>query len=210
MEAADAMFLDPDRPKLLLDAIKNDTVQPWTLAFRHKRNLLMSRDPALREAARSVLEEKAGDREQVLKRYEAALEKNGDAQKGREVFERVCAKCHKLNGLGHEVGPDLATVRNRSPQLILPDIIMPSKSIAQNYESYVVETRSSGIIEGVLGPQTPTTITIRHEEGKEDVIRRDDIKEMRITNLSAMPADLDKQVSVDQMADLLKFLKTAQ
>jgi putative heme-binding domain-containing protein len=210
MEAADAMFLDPERPKMLLDAIKSDTVQPWTLAFRHKRQLLMSRDVALRESARSVLEEKAGDREKVLKRYEAALDKNGDAQKGREVFERVCAKCHKLNGLGHEVGPDLATVRNRSPQLILPDIIIPSKSIAQNYESYVVETKSSGIIEGVLGPQTPTTITIRHEEGKEDVIRRDDIKEMRITNLSAMPSDLDKQVSVDQMADLLKFIKTAQ
>jgi hypothetical protein len=61
----------------------------------------------------------------------------------------------------------------------------------------------------VLGPQTPTTITIRHEEGKQDVIRRDDIKEMRVTNLSAMPADLDKQVSIDQMADLLAFLKAA-
>jgi putative heme-binding domain-containing protein len=210
MDAADAMYLDPARPKLMLEAIRSGVVQPWTLAFRHKRQLLMSRDAALRESARALLEEKAGDREKVLKRYEAALDKTGDAHKGREVFERVCAKCHKLNGLGHEVGPDLATIRNRSPQLILPDIIMPSKSIAQNYESYVVETRSRGIVEGVLGPQTPTTITIRHEEGKEDVIRRDDIKEMRITNLSAMPEDLDKQVSVDQMADLLKFLKTPQ
>jgi putative membrane-bound dehydrogenase-like protein len=209
-EAGDAMYLDPARPKLLLEAIKSGTVQPWTLTFRQKSQLLMNRDASLRESARAVLEEKAGDREQVLKRYEAALDKNGDPHKGREVFERVCSKCHKLNGIGHEVGPDLATVRNRPPQLILPDIIMPSKTIAQNYESYVVETRSNGIIEGVMGPQTPNTITIRHEEGKEDVIRRDDIKEMRITNLSAMPEDLDKQVSVDQMADLLKFLKTAQ
>ena len=210
MDAADAMFTDPARPRMLLEAIRAETVQPWTLAFRHKRQLLMSRDAALREAARGLLEEKTSEREQVLKRYQAALEKNGDAQKGREVFERVCSKCHKLNGLGHEVGPDLATVRNRPPQLILPDIIMPSKTIAQNYESYVVETRSSGIVEGVLGPQTPTSITIRHEEGKQDVVRRDDIKEMRITNLSAMPADLEKQVTVDQMADLLKFLKTAK
>ena len=73
-----------------------------------------------------------------------------------------------------------------------------------------METKSSGIIEGVIGPQTPTTITIRHEEGKEEVIRREDIKDMRITNLSAMPGDLDKQVSVQQMADLLKFMKTPQ
>ena len=66
------------------------------------------------------------------------------------------------------------------------------------------------MIEGVMRSQTPTTITIRHEEARDDVIRRADIKDMRIANLSAMPADLDKQVSVDEMADLLAFLKTAR
>jgi putative membrane-bound dehydrogenase-like protein len=207
MEAADAMFLDPERPKLLLEAIRTDVVAPWTLAFRHKRQLLMNPDAALREAARSLLDEKAGEREGVLKRYEAALDKAGDPERGRRVFERVCAKCHKLNGLGYDVGPDLATIRNRPAQLILPDIIMPNKSIAQNYESYVVERKSGGIVEGILGSQTPTTVTIRHEGGVNDVIRRDDVKELRATKLSAMPADLDKQISVDQMADLLKFLK---
>src|SRR5262249_53187556 len=119
MEAADAMFLDAERPRLLLDAIRGDTVQPWTLAFRHKRRPLMSSDAALRETARSLLEQKAGERETVLKRYQAALEKNGDAQKGRRVFERVCANCHKLKGIGQDVGPDLATIRNRPAQLIL-------------------------------------------------------------------------------------------
>ncbi len=145
-----------------------------------------------------------------MKRYEAALNREGDAQQGRQVFERVCAKCHRLAGIGHEVGPDLATIRDRPPQFILPDIIMPNRSIAQNYETYVIETKSGETIEGVIGPQTPTTITLRHEEGKEDLIRRDNIKQMYATKLSAMPEDLDKQVSVDQMADLLKFLKTAR
>jgi putative membrane-bound dehydrogenase-like protein len=209
-EAADALFADPGRPKLLVEAMRNDRIQPWALAFRHKRNLVMSRDAALREEARALLEQKAGDREKVLKRYEAALSMNGDVNKGEEVFKRVCSKCHELNGVGHEVGPDLATIRNRPPQLILPDIIMPNRSIAQGYESYVVETKSSGIIEGVLGPQTPTTFTIRHEDGKQDIIRREDIVEMRVTNLSAMPEDLEKEVTVQQMADLLKYLKTAR
>ena len=45
---------------------QDETVQPWTLQFRHKRNLLMSRDVAFREEARALLEEKAGEREQVL------------------------------------------------------------------------------------------------------------------------------------------------
>ena len=210
MEAADALFTDPSRPALLLEAIKRDRVQPWTLAFRHKRNLVMSRDPALREAARALLEEKAGDREKVLQRYQAALSLPGDFQKGKRVFDRVCAKCHQLNGVGHEVGPDLTTVRNRPPHLILPDILIPNRSIAQGYESYVVETKSRGIVEGVLGPQTPTTITIRHEEGQQDLIRREEIRAMRVTNLSAMPEDLDQQVGLEQMAALLKYLRTAR
>ena len=59
----------------------------------------------------------------------------------------------------------------------------------------------------MIGPQTPTTITLKHENGKEDIIRRQDIKNMYVTNLSAMPPDLEKQISVDQMADLLAYLK---
>lgn len=210
MEAADAMFVDPDRPRLFLDAIKMETVQPWTLAFRHKRQLLMSRDAALRNAARALLDEKAGDREQVLKRYQPALEKTGDPQKGRVVFEQVCAKCHKLNGAGQDVGPDLGTIRHRPAHSILADILMPNASIAQNYESYVVETASSGIVTGVMSAQTPATITIRQEAGRDEVIRRADIKEMRVSTLSAMPADLDRQIGIDQMADLLRFLKAAR
>jgi len=53
-------------------------------------------------------------------------------------------------------------------------------------------------------------VTLRHEDGKEDVIQRQDIKTMYATNLSAMPADLEKQVSGEQMADLLEYLKTVR
>jgi putative membrane-bound dehydrogenase-like protein len=208
MEAADAMFRDRERQRLLLEAIRAGTIPPWTLAFRHRRQLLMNRDASLRETARSLLEDSAGERNAVLTRYQAALASNGDPDKGRQVYERVCASCHTLNGLGREVGPDLGTIRNRPAQAILSDIIVPSQSIAQNYESYVVETRSRGIIEGVLGAQTPTTITIRHEGREDEVIRRADITDMRITDLSMMPADLDSQITVEQMADLLTFLRS--
>jgi putative heme-binding domain-containing protein len=84
--------------------------------------------------------------------------------------------------------------------------LIPSKSIAQNYEAYVVEKISGGMSEGVVGSQTPTSLTLRQEEGKEVVIPRSDIKRMYASNLSAMPADLDRQISVQQMADLLSFI----
>jgi putative membrane-bound dehydrogenase-like protein len=209
-DAADAMYLEPSRERMLVTALQHGDVQPWTLAFRHKRRLIMNPDPGIRDAARPLLEQTPKDREAVVKQYEAALTRTGSQSRGEEVFRSTCSKCHRLNGYGSEVGPDLGTVRNQSKEALLSAILMPSQSIAQGYESYVVETNAGGNYDGVIGPQTPTTITLRHENGKEDVIQRQEIRRMYVTNLSAMPGDVEKQVTVDQMADLLEYLKSAK
>jgi putative heme-binding domain-containing protein len=168
----------------------------------------MNRDPVLRERARALLAGKAGDREKVLQRYRTVVDSNaGDAAKGRVTFENICAKCHKMNGVGADVGPDLATVRNRTADALLTDILIPSRSIAQMFEAYVVETASGGTFEGVIGEQTSTTITLVHEQQKKDVIPRAEIKQMFVSNLSAMPEDLDKEITPDQMAHLIAYLK---
>ncbi|MCI0621188.1 MAG: c-type cytochrome [Acidobacteria bacterium] len=205
-EAADAVLQDPARFLQILRALKEDEVQAWTLNFSQKRRLLMNRDPKIRDSARAILDEKPGERDAVVKRYQAALTTEGDPARGKRVFQEVCAKCHKLDGIGAEVGPDLGTVRNRPARVLLSDILNPSKSIAQKYEAYVVEQAAGGMSEGVLGSQTPTSITLRQEEGQELVISRSNIRRMYVANLSAMPADLDKQINVQQMADLLKYI----
>ena len=206
-EAADAMYTQPERVKMLLAALQEGEVQAWTLAFRHKRRLIMHPDPAVRDAARPLLEATPADRQALVTRYAAALEGPADPARGRRVFKDACAKCHAFRGEGAQVGPDLATVRHQSKHVLLTEILMPSRAISQGYESYVVET-VNGTLDGVLGPQTPETLTLRHEDGKEDMIRRSDIKGMYVTQLSAMPADLEKQVDPQAMADLLEYLKS--
>jgi putative heme-binding domain-containing protein len=206
-EAAEALLADPGRTRLLLAALADKSVPAWTLGFWHKRDLLMHDDPAVRARAHALLEEKAGEREQVLERYEAALDRPADAARGEQVFRSVCAKCHRFQGTGADVGPDLGTVRHRAASLLLKDVHIPSQSIAQGYESYVVERLSGGTEEGVLGGQTPSTIVLHREGGKEIVIPRSDVRRMYVSQLSAMPADLEQQVSERQMADLLEFLK---
>jgi putative heme-binding domain-containing protein len=206
--AGDAMYLDPSRVKMLVGALQRSEVQPWTLTSRQRSRLMMHPDPAIREAARPLLNPAADEREKVVKKYEAAFDKNPDPARGKEVFKSICSKCHRFGGLGAQVGPDLATVQNQPKQMLLEDILMPSKTIAQGYEAYVVETVSGSTIDGVIGAQTPTSVALRHEDGKEDVIQRQDIKQMYVTNLSAMPGDLEKQIDLQQMADLLEYVKT--
>jgi putative membrane-bound dehydrogenase-like protein len=205
-EAAEALLGNRGRTRLLLAALKDGRVPAWTLGFWQKRDLLMHEDAAVRAEAHALLEEKPGEREQVLKRYEAALDGPADAARGEQVFRNVCAKCHRFRGAGAEVGPDLGTVRNRPASLLLKDVLLPSQSIAQGYEAYVVERASGGIEQGVLAGQTPTTIVLHREGGREIVVPRDDVRRMYVSELSAMPADLEQQVSEREMADLLEYL----
>ena len=100
-------------------------------------------------------------------------------------------------------------MRTRPAAAILSGILQPNESIAQTYEAYVVETTDGEIYEGVIGPQGPTFVTLRREGGEEDVIERGRIREMRAAQLSAMPNDLEQQVNVEQMADLLAYIRGA-
>ncbi|MEX2302250.1 MAG: PVC-type heme-binding CxxCH protein [Bryobacterales bacterium] len=209
-DAAEVFYRDDASTAMLVDALEQGTVQPWMLVFRHRRRLIMHQDAALRERARRLLTEPEQDRKAVVDRYQVALEREGDAALGKQVFERACSKCHRLAGVGVEVGPDLATVQSRPASVVLVDILVPNKAIAQTFESYVVETTDGRMLDGVIGPQSPTFVTLRRENGEEDVIQRSDIKSMRATDLSAMPGDLETLVNEEEMADLIRYIKTAK
>jgi putative membrane-bound dehydrogenase-like protein len=210
-QAGEALLAGAERFPLLLDSIDSGEIQPWSLPPRLRTQMQMNRDPRLRERARALLAAKAGNRDEVVRKYQVALTAAGDSARGKAVFEQTCSKCHKMDGVGPaDVGPDLATIRNRTAGSLLGDILIPSRSIAQMYESYVVETASRGALDGVIGQQTATTITLMHEQGKQDVVSRSDIRQMYVSNLSAMPEDLDREVSAAQMADLLAYLKTGR
>jgi putative heme-binding domain-containing protein len=206
--AADVLLQSEATTRLLIQAIRTGAVQPWTLDFWQKRDLVMHENAAIRAEARALLEEDPRQRAQTVRRYAAALDLAGDATRGAGVFARVCAACHRLGDTpGADLGPDLATVRHRPALSLLSDILLPSQSIAQNYETYIVERANGETESGVLGGQTPTTITLRQGQGREIAVRRADIRKMTVAPQSSMPADLDKVIAPGEMADLLAFIR---
>ena len=117
-------------------------MQPWALSFWQKRDLLMNDDPAIRRDGAYAAGRIAGgarrDRQPIC----------GGGRRGRRPRRAAskCARrwpaaaCHHLGGgTDADVGPDLATVRHRPPLSLLVDILSPSQSIAQGYETYMVE-----------------------------------------------------------------------
>ena len=206
LAAVDLLLGDPDRQRMLVRALKAGAVQSWTMSFWQKRALIMHRDPELRASARALLEDRPEARAEIVNRYAGAVEKGGDAGRGAAVFSRACAACHKLGGgTPADLGPDLASIRHRPPLALLVDILSPNQSIAQGYETYVIERAGGRTDAGTLAEQTPTTVTLR-QAGQPIVVARTEIKQITMMPQSSMPADLDKVIEPGEMADLLAYL----
>ena len=204
--AVDLLLADRDRQWQLVRALEAGTIQSWAMSFWQKRALIMHRDDELRAAARALLEERPERRAQVVNRYASAVEQGGDASRGEAVFARTCAVCHGLGGgTTADLGPDLVSIRHRPPLSLLVDILSPNQSIAQGYETYLVERTNGRTDAGTLAEQTPTTITLR-QAGQPVVIPRTAIASITMTPQSSMPADLDQVISEQEMADLIAFL----
>jgi putative membrane-bound dehydrogenase-like protein len=202
----DLLLATPERQRILVDAISHGTVQPWAMSFWQKRDLLMNDDAGIRTSSRALLEESPERRAGIVNRYAAAVERGGDAARGQEVFARWCAACHHLGGgTAADVGPDLATIRHRPPLSLLVDILSPSQSIAQGYESYLVQLSGGRTEAGTLASQTAGAITLR-QAGRTLTVPRRDIRHLTVVTQSTMPSDLDKVISPEDMANLLAYL----
>ena len=194
----------------MLDALQQGTVKRWMLNFGHTRSLIMHRDEAIRARARTVLEEAPEARAARLSRYAAALGGRGDATQGAGVFTKNCAMCHQVDGRnGVEIGPDLATVRHQPMPVLLANILEPNRSIAQHYETYSVERASGDPLVGVIGEQSPTSLTFRQGPGVTTTVRRSDIKAMTVVPQSIMPETFADQITPEDMAHLLAYLTSS-
>jgi len=137
----------------------------------------------------------------------------GDAEKGRNLFLTnsavYCARCHKLEGQGGDVGPALDGIAGgpmaKDRRYLLESIALPSAQIAKGFESAVLTLVDGRVVSGVVKEDTKKQVKLVTAEGKELVIPADDI-ESRRTGPSAMPDDLHKKLSRRELRDLVEFL----
>src|SRR5207248_1021408 len=118
------------------------------------------------------------ERQQVLARYRAALKRKGDAGKGREVFKKTCATCHRVAGVGVDVGPDISDTRTKTAGALLADILNPNQAIDNNYVNYLVTTKGGKSLSGIIAAETADSITLKRAENQTDVVLRQDIDEV--------------------------------
>jgi putative heme-binding domain-containing protein len=145
----------------------------------------------------------------VIDAYQSALTLTADSRRGLEVFRKTCATCHRLGDVGHAVGPDLASVGDKSPQGLLIAVLDPNRAVEARYLNYYAVTKNGLTSTGVLASETATSITLVGPEGKKQVILRTDLEEFFSTGKSAMPEGLEKDLKPQDLADLIAFIRSA-
>ncbi len=207
-EMLDALLRRVDRVQVLLREVEEGRILPGELGAAVAQRLTGHANAEVRDRAKKVLRtELPEDRRKVMEAYRSALAAAADARRGREVFQKNCAPCHRVNGIGVNVGPDISDTRTKTPDQLLRDILDPSAAIDNNYVNFIVRTKSESLITGFIAEETAASIRLRRQEGQEDVVLRQDIADMRSSGVSLMPEGLEKAISIEQMGDLIKFLK---
>jgi putative heme-binding domain-containing protein len=144
----------------------------------------------------------------------AAVLKEGDVRRGQGIFnstKAACASCHAIGYLGGNIGPDLTRIGQvRTERDLLEAIVYPSASFVRSYEPIAVSTKSGDEYSGVLRRDNTDEIVLATGVGTEVRIARADITEMRPGTLSVMPSGLDEQLTRQELADLLAFLKATK
>jgi putative heme-binding domain-containing protein len=206
--ALELLLRRSDSTLRMLQAMSAGAMHPGVLDIDHRVQLLQHRDETIRALAEELLGGAvSADRRAVTQQYAAALQLASSAAAGQLVFERSCSKCHRLNGRGYEVGPDISDVGNRSREALLHDILDPNQKVEPRFTDYVVFTHDGRTFNGLMVAETSEAIVLRQGEGKEQTIARNQIDQLSASGKSLMPEGVEKEVSVQQMADLLEFLQ---
>jgi putative membrane-bound dehydrogenase-like protein len=194
--------------KLALNAMTAGTMRPAALSIDQRVRLLKHSDAKLREQAKKLFGGAvSSNRQAVAKKYQPALSLEASAAVGAKIFEKTCSKCHRINGKGHQVGPDLSDVRNRSHLALLYDILDPNSKVEPRFTAYTVATVDGKVFNGLIVSETDEAVVLRMAEGKEQTIGRGEIEVIRASKVSLMPEGVEKDVTPQNMADLLEFLK---
>lgn len=185
----------------------------YSLSAARVEKLLARYPPEVRQAGQALSPRLRGDSKQQLALLADLGPKvaSGNAEQGKHIFfgnRASCGACHKIGASGGDVGPDLSRIGQiRTTRDLLEAILFPSATITNGFETYVVTLRSGRSHTGLMRRESQDAIYLMTTERAEIRVPRAEVEEMAPTHESIMPQGLDKNMSVEELSDVLAYLR---
>ena len=204
--AVDALIRRQGWVEQLLAAVDSGAIAPAAIDPVARIRLAEHPSEGVRGRAAALFGAGSSNRAEVVEQHKDALALRADAGRGEAVFEKSCAKCHLSQGERGRLGPDLSGVNNKTQEELLAHILDPSFEIQSNYTNYIVVTKDGMILDGLLAGESAESVTLRGEF-QDASVRRDQIEEMRASTVSLMPEGLEQDMTKQELADVIAYLR---
>ncbi len=205
--ALDAYFQRPHELPRVLAALERGAIQPSDFDADRRQRFATSASADLRErVVKALSAEIKTDRRQVVEDFREVLKMPTNVEHGADVFRTKCAVCHRLGNVGHAVGADLAALTDKSPQALLVAILDPNRAVETKFVSFAALTTEGLTHTGMLTEESGASITLVGQEDKRTVIPRSQIDVCESTGKSLMPEGLEKDLTRQDLADVMAFV----
>ncbi|MCE9554641.1 MAG: c-type cytochrome [Planctomycetes bacterium] len=196
----------PDWVRRLIAKLDDGTVRSAELSAAIRQRLLATHDKKLRQEIEQRLGAVPSDRQQALDKVQGALKLTADRSHGAVIFEKKCSACHQVGMLGRLIGPNLASLTNKTPSGLLESIIDPSRGVEAKYLNYVASLTDGRSFSGLLEVESGGSITLLGADGQRQTILRADLEELRSSGKSLMPDGLEQDLTPQDLADLIGYV----
>ena len=139
---------------------------------------------------------------------------SGNASRGRVLFHdqrASCAACHRIEGQGGQLGPNLTKIGGiRQPRDLLEAILYPNSTVVNGYEHYVMETVDGESYGGIIQRETRDAIYLKNANMRNVRVARSQIHRVTTSSISIMPSGLNQVLSRQELLHLVAFLETCR
>ena len=200
-------------PDALAEALANASLSPEVAKSALRSMYSIGRSDgalsaALGKAAGIAMEDKPLTPQEVQS-LTAAVQKEGDLERGELVFRRrdvACLNCHAVSGAGGNIGPDLSAIGPSNPiDYLVTSILDPDAAVKEHYATQVVITSDGLVVTGIVADENDARLILRTAEGVDRSIPKADI-DVRERGGSLMPKGLVKFMTRQEFVDLVRFL----
>jgi len=206
----DSLLARQESTLFLLERMKNVPALVTALDASRRQRLLNHREESVRKRAAELLTASLeSDRAKLVVQREGVLRMYGDVARGREAFASVCAACHRLEGVGTAIGPDLTALNDKSAKAMLVAILDPNRAVEDRYVQYVVNVKDGTSLVGKIESETSTAITVTGVDGASRSLLRSDLASIVSSGVSLMPEGLEAALDDQKLADLIAYLGQA-
>jgi putative heme-binding domain-containing protein len=133
----------------------------------------------------------------------------GNADNGKQIYQANCAACHRVNGAGGRLGPDLSRIgAARSREVLELRIRGGVEGFLPGFEPVTLTPKDGATVAGVKKNEDLFSVQIMDSRERIQGYDKASLKELQNNPRSAMPAFGSNRLSESDLDDLIRYLQT--